>query len=174
MPQNTVLLVWSSVTKSHLYAYNTSFVIYVKHRCVGELRRLAGSIWTLQKHLVKEIPEVNSAEHFRSSLKSQQVTPFKAVNMTIYMPPKCKSELKHKDTELAQPLFASHPLSVAQCEGILDILCQCNISYETHRDSLSSRDLVYLQHFHSYLLRLIAGAWQWMWDDRSILSVPQT
>lgn len=173
MPQNTALMLWSSVTKSHLYAYNTSLMIYVKHRCVGELRRLAGSIWTLQKRFVKEIPEGSSAERFRRSLKSQQVTPFKAANTTDYMPPKCKSELKHKDTQAAPPLFVSQPFCAAQRDWSLDILCQCNISYETHRHCLSSRDLVYLQRFHSYLPRLIAGGWQWTWDDRAILSVPQ-
>lgn len=120
--RKTLLLVRSSVTKSHLYACNTSFMICVKHQRVGELRRFAGSVWTLQKFLVKEIPEVSSAERFRRSLKSQQVTPFKAANTTAYMPPKCKSELKRNDTQSAQPLFASQPLCAAQRSWSLDIL----------------------------------------------------
>lgn len=135
--------------------------------CVGELWAFARSIWTLQKFLVKEIPEVSSLEHFRRSLKSQ-LNPFKAANRAVYMLPKCKSKFKHKDTQSAQSLRVSHCML-----HVIGILCPCNIAYETCRGRLTPRDLVYLQHFHSYLLRLIAGDWQQMEDNRSTLPAPQ-
>jgi len=44
MPQNTALVVWSSVTTSYLYIYNTLFMICAKHWCVRKLGRFAGSV----------------------------------------------------------------------------------------------------------------------------------